>query len=59
MAELKVVFRAMAAVVPMLAAVATKVELVISIKLVAVAFDVAVYAMLDDPVPPTREKSPE
>ena len=58
-AELNVVFRAMAEPVPILAAVPT--ELVTFIEFVAVAFDVDVveYAMLDDPVPPTREKRPE
>jgi hypothetical protein len=52
-AELKVVLR--------LAAVPIDVELVMLIELVAVAFDVCVveYAMLDDPVPPTREKRRE
>jgi len=54
-AELKVVFRGMAVPVP------TKVELVMFNELVAVTFDVVVpeYEMLDDPVPPTREKRPE
>jgi hypothetical protein len=57
-AELNVVFRDMAVLVPKLVAVLI---LVMFVELVAVAFDtgVEVYAMLDDPVPPTREKSPE
>jgi len=58
-AELKVVLRDIAVPVPILAAVPT--EVVMFIEPVAVAFDedVVEYAMLDDPVPPTREKSPE
>lgn len=60
-AELNVVFRVMAEPVPILAALPVNVELVAFAALVPVAFDVAVaeYAMLDDPVPPTREKRPE
>jgi hypothetical protein len=54
-AELKVVFRGMAVPVP------TKAELVMFKEPVAVTFDVGVaeYEILDDPVPPTREKRPE
>jgi len=60
-AELNVVLRGMVKLVPILAAVPIDGELVIFIELVAVAVDVCVveYAMLDDPVPPTREKRPE
>ena len=60
-AELNVVLRGMVKLVPILAAVPIDGELVMLIELVAVAFDVCVveYAMLDDPVPPTREKRPE
>jgi hypothetical protein len=60
-AELNVVLRGRPVPVPMLAAVPTNVALVMFIALAAVAFDVGVaeYAMLDDPVPPTREKRPE
>jgi hypothetical protein len=60
-AELNVVLRGMVKLVPILAAVPIDGELVMVIELVAVAFDVCVveYAMLDDPVPPTREKRPE
>jgi hypothetical protein len=54
-AELKVVLRSMVKLVPIDG------ELVKFVELVAAAFDVCVveYAMLDDPVPPTREKRPE
>jgi hypothetical protein len=57
-AELNVVFRDMAVLVPKLVAV---LRLVMFVERVAVAFDVgvAVPVMLDDPVPPTTEKSPE
>jgi hypothetical protein len=60
-AELKVVLRSMVKLVPILAAVLIDSELVFLIELVTVAFDVCVveYAILDDPVPPTREKRPE
>jgi hypothetical protein len=60
-AELNVMLRDMVKLVPILAAVFIDVELVMLIELVAVAFDVCVveYVMLDDPVPPTREKRPE
>jgi hypothetical protein len=57
-AELYVAFRDMVVPVPKLVAV---LRLVMFAERVAVAFDVgvAVDAMLDDPVPPTRERSPE
>jgi hypothetical protein len=60
-AELNVVLRGMVKLVPILAAVPVDIELVMFIELVAVAVDVCVVedAMLDDPVPPTREKRPE
>jgi hypothetical protein len=60
-AELNVVLRGMVKLVPILAAVLIDSELVFLIELVTVAFDVCVveYAILDDPVPPTREKRPE
>lgn len=60
-AELNVVLRGMVKLVPILAAVPIDGEPVMFIELVEVAFDVGVvvYAMLDDPVPPTTEKRPE
>ena len=58
-AGLNVVLRGIVEPVPMLAAIPA--ELVTFIELVAVALepDVVEYAMLDSPVPPTREKRPE
>lgn len=63
MVELKVVLRGIGDPVPMLEVVPT--ELVMFIELVIVAFDddgvdaAEEYMMLEDPVPPTREKRPE
>lgn len=57
-AELNVVFRDMAMFVPKLAAVPTLVMFIEPVP-VGLDIDVAVYAMLDGPVSPTREKSPE
>ena len=60
-AELIVALLGIVKLVPVLAAVPIDVEPVMFFELVAVAFDVCVveYVMLDDPVPPTREKRPE
>jgi hypothetical protein len=60
-AELNVVLLVMVKLVPILVAVLIDVELVVFVELVAVAFDVRVVedAMLNDPVPPMREKRPE
>ena len=59
--ELNVALLATVKLVPTLVAVLIDVELVVFVELVTVAFDVRVveYVMLDDPVPPTREKRPE
>lgn len=60
-AELNVALLDMVKLVPILVVVLIGVELVVFVELVTVAFDVRVeeYVMLDDPVPPTREKRPE
>jgi hypothetical protein len=60
-AELNVALLDMVKLVPKLVVVLIGVELVVFVELVTVAFDVRVeeYVMLDDPVPPTREKRPE
>ena len=60
-AELNVALLDMVKLVPRLVVVLIGVELVVFVELVTVAFDVRVeeYVMLDDPVPPTREKRPE
>lgn len=60
-AELNVALLDMVKLVPILVVLLIGVELVVFVELVTVAFDVRVeeYVMLDDPVPPTREKRPE
>jgi hypothetical protein len=60
-AELNVALLDMVKLVLILVVVLIGVELVVFVELVTVAFDVRVeeYVMLDDPVPPTREKRPE
>jgi hypothetical protein len=60
-AELNVALLDMVKLIPILVVVLIGVELVVFVELVTVAFDVRVeeYVMLDDPVPPTREKRPE